>query len=71
MNIKNIALAAVICLFLIILAQNAQVVTLRLLFWQIVISQLVLVPLAMAIGFVFGCIVAWAAISKRKRKKGS
>ena len=71
MNIKNIVLVVVIGLFLIILAQNVQVVTLRLLFWQIVISQVILVPLAMAIGFALGCIVAWAATSKRKRKKGS
>jgi uncharacterized integral membrane protein len=71
MNIKTVALVVVIGLFLIILAQNAQVVTLRLLFWQIVISQVILVPLAMAIGFVLGYVVAWAATSKRKRKKGS
>ena len=71
MNIKTIALGVAICLFLIILAQNAQMVTLRLLFWQIVISQVILVPLAMAIGFVLGYVVAWTATSKRNRKKGS
>jgi uncharacterized integral membrane protein len=71
MNIKTVALVVVIGLFLIILAQNAQVVTLRLLFWQIVISQVILVPLAMAIGFVLGYGVAWTAAGKRKRKKGS
>jgi hypothetical protein len=47
------------------------VVTLRLLFWQVVLSQIILVPLAMAIGFVLGYIVAWAATGKRNRKKGS
>jgi uncharacterized integral membrane protein len=71
MNIKTIVLAVVIGLFLIIVAQNAHVVTLRILFWQIVISQVILVPLAMAIGFVFGYLVAWTAASKRNRGKGS
>ena len=44
-------------LFLIVLLQNTQVVSLRLLFWGISMSRIILFPLVMLIGFVIGFFV--------------
>ena len=60
MQAKTIVVLVLIGLFLIILVQNTQVVTLRLLFWKLGMSQIVLVPLTMLIGFIIGFIVAKA-----------
>jgi uncharacterized integral membrane protein len=68
MNIKTIVMLVIIGLFLIILAQNAQVVILRLLFWEIDISQILLLPLTLCIGFLFGFIVAKVTSSKHGKK---
>jgi uncharacterized integral membrane protein len=58
MKPKTIVILVLVALFLIILVQNTQVVTLRLLFWKIGMSQIILVPLTMLIGFVIGYLVA-------------
>lgn len=44
-------------LFLIILLQNTQVASLRLLFWEISMSRIILFPLVLLIGFVIGFFV--------------
>jgi uncharacterized integral membrane protein len=58
MKPKTITILVLIGLFLIILIQNTQVVTLRLLFWKVGMSQIILVPLIMLIGFILGYLVA-------------
>jgi len=58
MRPKFIVLLVLIVLFLIILIQNTQVVTLRLFFWKVGMSQIILIPLTMAIGFVVGFVVS-------------
>ena len=71
MKPRNIVLLVLIILFLIILAQNTQVVTLRLLFWKIEMSQVILVPVTMIIGFILGYLVATVArgtLGKKKRE---
>jgi uncharacterized integral membrane protein len=69
MKPKTIVVLVVIALFLIILIQNTQVVTLRLLFWKVGMSQIVLVPLTMLIGFVLGYIVAKVTSSSHKKEE--
>ena len=72
MKAKTIVILVLIGLFLIILIQNTQVVTLRLLFWKIGMSQIILVPVIMLIGFVIGYLVAKATggtHSKGEHKK--
>lgn len=69
MKPKTIAVLIVIALFLIILIQNTQVVTLRLFFWKIGMSQIILVPLTMLIGFVLGYVVAKVTSNHRSMKK--
>ena len=58
MRPKFIVVLVLIALLLIILIQNTQVVTLRLFFWKVGMSQIILIPLTMAIGFVVGFIVS-------------
>ena len=58
MKAKLIVLLVAILLALIVLIQNAQTVTFRLLFWTAEISQLLLVLLMLVIGFVLGFLVA-------------
>jgi uncharacterized integral membrane protein len=58
MKAKLIAILVVVVLALIILVQNSQIVTFRLLFWTAEISQLLLVLLMLAIGFVLGFLIA-------------
>jgi uncharacterized integral membrane protein len=69
MRPKFIVVSVLIALFLIILIQNTQVVTLRLFFWKVGMSQIILIPLTMAIGFVIGFIVAKVTSNETRRKK--
>ncbi|UCF85614.1 MAG: LapA family protein [Desulfobacteraceae bacterium] len=68
MKAKTIAPLVLIALFVIILIQNTQVVTLRLFFWKVGMSQIILIPLTMLIGFVVGYIVARVTGGNHKRK---
>jgi len=67
MRPKIIVVLVLIGLFVIVLIQNTQVVMLRLFFWKVGMSQIILIPLTMAIGIVIGFIVAKV---KRDRRKG-
>ena len=68
MRPKLIIVLVLIALFLVILIQNIQPVTLRLFFWKVGMSQIILIPITMAIGFVVGFIVA-KVTGKQTRKK--
>ncbi|HUU40373.1 MAG TPA: LapA family protein [Desulfatiglandales bacterium] len=67
MKPKHIVVLVLIFLFLIILLQNTQVVTLRLFFWKIGMSQIILIPLVMAIGFFIGFIVFKVTGNRNRR----
>jgi uncharacterized integral membrane protein len=69
MRPKFIIVLVLIALLLIILIQNTQVVTLRLFFWKVGMSQIILIPLTMAIGFVVGFVVSKVTGNQRKRKR--
>jgi len=69
MKAKTIVILVLIALFVIILIQNTQVVTLHLFFWKIGMSQIILIPLTMVIGLVIGFIVAKVTGDHRKGKK--
>ena len=69
MRPKFIVVLVLIALLLIILIQNTQVVTLRLFFWKVGMSQIILIPLAMAIGFVVGFVVSKVTGKQPTKKK--
>jgi uncharacterized integral membrane protein len=64
---KIIIVAVLIILFAIILIQNTQIVTLRLFFWKASMSQVILIPLIMLIGFVIGFGIAKLTGSRRRK----
>ena len=68
-NPKVIAIIVVIVLFVIFLFQNTSVVTLRLYFWEVSMSQIILIPLVLLVGFVVGFAVA--KLTGRKKQGAS
>ncbi len=58
MKAKLIAILVIVVLALIILIQNAHTVTFELLFWKAEISQVLLVLIMLAIGFLLGFLIA-------------
>jgi len=65
-NPKVIAGLVVGVLFVIFLFQNMDEVALRVYFWQVSMPKIILVPLAILVGFVAGFVVA--KITGRPRK---
>jgi len=57
-NPKVIVVLVLVVLFAILLFQNTQVVTLKIYFWEIALSQIILLPLVLLIGFAAGYLVA-------------
>jgi len=68
MKPKIIIITMVILTLMILLLQNTQVVTVRLFFWQVSMSQIILISLTLLIGFVIGFIFT-TVLSKRSKKK--
>lgn len=55
---KTIVVFILIVFFAVILIQNTQVVTMRIFFWKIAVSEVILVPSLLLLGFVVGFLVA-------------
>jgi uncharacterized integral membrane protein len=58
MKPKLIIVAAAVILFLVVLIQNTQVVVVKLLFWELSMSQIILIGLTLLLGAVLGFILA-------------
>ncbi|NVL91852.1 MAG: DUF1049 domain-containing protein [Desulfobacterales bacterium] len=71
MKAKTIVVLVLVALFVIILIENTQVVSLRLFFWKISMSQIILIPLTILIGFVIGYIVAKVTARAPRSEKAS
>jgi uncharacterized integral membrane protein len=65
-NPKTIAILVVVVLFLVFLFQNTDVVTLHLYFWKVSMSQIILIPVVLLVGFACG----FAVGKLTGRKKG-
>lgn len=65
MKPKNIALLSLGILFVIVLFQNIQVVSVRFLFWELSMSRAIFLPLILLIGFVAGFFVGRKSIDQR------
>ena len=57
MNFKNIAAIILLAFFIIISIQNAEVVPIHLLFWELKISKLLLIILTLIIGIFVGFMI--------------
>ena len=65
-NPKTIAILVVFVLFLVFLFQNTTVVTLRLYFWEVSMSQIMLIPIVLLVGFACGFAVGKLTGKKRQ-----
>jgi len=65
MKTKILIVAVLLVLIIILLVQNTQEVIFRVYFWKISMSQMILVPLAVLVGFLFGYFVA--KLGKKKK----
>jgi len=54
MKFKTIIALILIALFLVIVIQNVEVVEIKFLFWTIIMSRIIFIPLIMLIGFILG-----------------
>ena len=66
-NPKTIAIVVVVVLFLIFLLQNTDVVTVHLYPWKVSMSQIILIPIVLLIGF--ACGFAVGKLTGRKKQE--
>ena len=64
---KTIVASVIIILLLIIFFQNTQVVSFRIFFWKISMSQIILIPLTMIIGLALGYVIGKLTGNRHKR----
>lgn len=65
----KLAVIGIIIIFvLIILLQNSNIVTFRFLFWKLSVSQILLLPATLIVGFVIGAVTVMLS-SKKKRQE--
>lgn len=70
MKPKTVIILVLLLLSLVILVQNTQVVTIRVLFWHMSMSRILLIPLLIIIGFVIGYLVAKLGGQGKKTAEG-
>ena len=64
---KIIISFVIVVLILVIFFQNTQVVSFRIFFWKISMSQIILIPLTMIIGLVLGYVIGKLTGNRHKR----
>lgn len=69
MKAKTIIILILIALFMVILIQNTQVVTVQLFFWKLSMSRIILICVLMFIGFIIGFLVAKVGRKRPKEQK--
>ena len=65
MKFKHIAFLVLVILIAVLVVQNSQAVTMKLLFWDISMSGIIMFPMLLLIGFVFGYLVCKFGGKKR------
>jgi len=66
MKAKLLIVAVLLALIIILLVQNTQEVIFRFYFWRVSMSQVILVPLAVLVGFLFGYFIARMGREKKR-----
>jgi uncharacterized integral membrane protein len=67
-NPKFITTVGLVVLFLILLIQNTQAVSVKIYFWEISMPQIILIVAVLLIGFIAGYVAARVTGRSRKRK---
>ena len=70
MKVKTILILVLVVLALVIIVQNTEVVPIQILFWQLLMSRIILILLLLVIGFAIGFILA-RFTGKKAPPKGS
>jgi uncharacterized integral membrane protein len=78
MRIRSVVIVVLLLLFLIVVVQNTEVVSVRLLFWDLVMSRIILLALSLTVGVIVGFLLGrpWRkhrryAITKRPPEDGA
>jgi len=54
MRVRSVVILALLLLFLIVVVQNTEVVSVRVLFWDLLMSRIILLALSLAVGVIIG-----------------
>jgi uncharacterized integral membrane protein len=54
MRIRSVAILVLLLLFLVVVVQNTDIVSVRLLFWDLRMSRIILLALSLAVGVIVG-----------------
>lgn len=65
---KQVIIGVLVLVVLIVILQNTDIVTLHFLFWELTISQVLLIPLVLLLGFVIG-MLTYSLIARRRRQE--
>ena len=57
MRLRSVVILVLLLLFLIVVVQNTEVVTVRLLFWDHVMSRIILLALSLGVGVIIGLLL--------------
>jgi uncharacterized integral membrane protein len=71
MNKKVVAALIAIGVYLVILAQNTEVVTVKLLFWDATMSRIILMTITGIIGFIIGYLFGRFSGGRQNEASGS
>lgn len=67
MKAKTIVFLTLLSLSLVLLLQNAQVVSVKFFFWEISMSRVIMFPLLILLGFALGYVAGTAGKKRRGR----
>ena len=69
MSTAKLAVIGIVIIFvLIILLQNSNMVTFRFLFWKLSVSQILLLPATLIVGFGIGAVTVLLSTKKKQRE---
>jgi len=54
MRVRSVVILVLLLLFLVVVVQNTEVVSVRLLFWDLAMSRIILLALSLAVGTIVG-----------------
>lgn len=71
MRVRTVAILVLLLLFLVVIVQNTEVVSVRLLFWDLVMSRIILLALSLAVGVIVGVLLGrpWCRREQYARPK--
>ena len=57
MRVRSVAIVVLLLMFLIVVVQNTETVSVRLLFWDLTMSRIVLLALSLGVGVIIGILL--------------